>query len=237
MQSPVAASTPACAAAARPPVRLVLDPAQREGLVLGNLGPAAAVVHQHDLDVPVRPAGQAVQRFGQTARPVVRSHHDGDPARRIHFDQRRNASQVGDELSRAPGGEVARPQLAVALRRPAFPRQAVGAEAAQAETRVEVVVALLLAPVVAHRGGDPVHFGRHVDQQIRVEGVVHLVAEDAEQQVPGRRIVLCGRRFAAVRSSPAASVQRLVQGAERGLVVRRDFERRRDEDEVRTAGV
>ena len=220
-----------------PPVRLVLDAAQCEGQVVPNFGAAAAVVHQHDLDVPVRPAGQAVERLGQPARPVVRPHHDGDAARRIHLEQRRNASQVGDELRRAPGREVAGPQLAVALRGPALARQAVGAEAAQAEAGVEVVVALLLAPVVGHRGGDPVHLGRDVDQQIRVEGVVHLVAEDAKQQVPGRRVVLGGRRIAPVRSSPAASDQSLVQGAEGGLVVRRDLERRRDEHQVRTAGV
>ena len=44
-------------------------------------------------------------------------------------------------------------------------------------------MAFQLASIVGHRIDDFVQLGRHVDEQIGVEGVVHLIAENPQRQV------------------------------------------------------
>ena len=197
-----------------------VDTTQRKGEVLGHFGAPAAVVHHNHLDVAVGALRQTVQCLRQPPRPVVRPDHDRHPAGRSNLDQRRRAAQVRDQLRRAPGGEVAGLQLAVGLGVAAWIRQAERPVAAQASTGTHVVVAFQLAPIVGHRAGDSLHLGRHVHEQVGIEGVVHLVAENPQRQIAGRGVVvLAQKRFSLLGSSSPAVDQSLVQGAKRRLMI------------------
>ena len=95
-------------------------------------------------------------------------------------------------------------------------------------------MAFQLASIVGHRIDDSVQFGRHVHQQVGIEGVVHLVAENAERQIArGRVVVLAGKRFAIFRSSLTTVDQSFVQRAKRRLMIGRHLERRRHQQQVR----
>ena len=211
-----------------------VDALHLERVILRDLGAPAAVVYENDLHVPIRAQGQTVQGLRQPPRSVVRPDHDRHSTGRGDFDQRRRASQVRDQLGRTSGGEVVGGQLTVALGVAAWVRHRERPVASQAATGAHVVVAFQLASIVGHRFDDSVQFGRHVHEQIGIEGVVHLVAENAERQIVwGRVVVLAGKRFAVFRSYLTTVDQSFVQRAKRRLMIGRHLERGGHQQQVR----
>ena len=167
-------------------VVLEVDATHVERKVLRHLRGPAAVVHQDELNIAIGAPGQTVQCLRQPPRPVVGPNHDRHPTGRRDLDQRWRPTQVCDELRRTPGREIAGLQLAVALGIAARLGQAQRPETAEALAGRHVVVPFQLARVTGHGLRYSLHFGGHVHEQVGVERVVHLVAENAQCQIAGR---------------------------------------------------
>ncbi len=225
----------ACLCRSRPtPILREIDAMHFEREVVRHLGTPAAVVDENDLYVPIRAQRQTVQRLRQPPRSVVRPDHDRHSTGRRDFDQRRRTAQVRDQLGRTSGREVAGRQLAVALGVATWIRHRERPVPPQSATGAHVVVAFQLALVVGHRIDDSVQLGRHVHEQVGIEGVVHLVAENTQRQIARRRVVvLAGKRFALFRLSLTTVDQSFVQRAKRRLMIGRHLERRGDQQQVR----